>query len=205
MADDLAHEIKNPLNSMVINLEVMRSRARKGDADGVIERAAVIESEVLRLNGLIDGVLKLLRPDRSGVAPFSVGGLFDEIGKVVALQAKLARRSLEVTGVDLPQYAAGPRNAVRFAILNILADDLANSAEDSILTLEGTSDASGTIIRISSVPASSEGAADPMRRRTAVETAAALIGQAGGSVTDVPSGDDGRRVATLTLPVAQSA
>jgi branched-chain amino acid aminotransferase len=38
LADDLAHEIKNPLNAIVINLEVLRTRVARADADGALTR-----------------------------------------------------------------------------------------------------------------------------------------------------------------------
>jgi signal transduction histidine kinase len=42
LADDLAHEIKNPLNAIIINLEVLKVRIARGDADGAADRTGVI-------------------------------------------------------------------------------------------------------------------------------------------------------------------
>ncbi|MFW6205858.1 MAG: sensor histidine kinase, partial [Gemmatimonadota bacterium] len=59
-ADDLAHEIKNPFHAMVINLELVKRRA--GEPEGLRDRAEVVESELHRVHGLVDGLLKLVRP-----------------------------------------------------------------------------------------------------------------------------------------------
>ena len=60
-ADDLAHEVKNPLHAMVINLELVKRRAG-GDPDAVVERAEVVEAELHRVHRLIDSLLRLVRP-----------------------------------------------------------------------------------------------------------------------------------------------
>ncbi len=61
-ADDLAHEIKNPLHAMVINLELVKRRAAAGDAAPVLQRAEVVENELHRVHDLIDSLLRLVRP-----------------------------------------------------------------------------------------------------------------------------------------------
>lgn len=61
-ADDLAHEIKNPLHAMVINLELVKRRAGDANPEPLIERAKVVESELHRVHALVDSLLKLVRP-----------------------------------------------------------------------------------------------------------------------------------------------
>src|SRR5690606_41450424 len=59
LADDLAHEIKNPLHAMVINLEVLRRRDTAGDPDIVLERAAVIDLVIQRKQQVVDLLITL--------------------------------------------------------------------------------------------------------------------------------------------------
>lgn len=69
LADDLAHEIKNPLHSMVINLEVLRRRISKlADADqgDLLRYAGVLGGELERVTRRIDLLLRLVRPERGG-------------------------------------------------------------------------------------------------------------------------------------------
>ncbi len=61
-ADDLAHEIKNPLHAMVINLELVKRRAGGPNAGAVVQRAAAVESELHRVHALVDSLLRLVRP-----------------------------------------------------------------------------------------------------------------------------------------------
>ena len=48
LADDLAHEIRNPLHAIVINLEVLRLRVTRGDAPAALERTRSPEPEALQ-------------------------------------------------------------------------------------------------------------------------------------------------------------
>lgn len=119
LADDLGHELKNPLHSMVINLEVLRRRAEKGDNAAVQERVVVLEHEIHRLNQLMDGLLKLLRPGRDKGAPASLREIIDGIWPLVELRARLARVELEATPAPEHTLTRVPSSALRLAILGL--------------------------------------------------------------------------------------
>jgi signal transduction histidine kinase len=118
LADDLAHEIKNPLNAIVINLEVLRARVRKGASDAALDRADVIEGEVRRLHQLVDRMLQLLRPDREVAATLALDQLLDELLPLVEAQTRLARNTFTT---DCPATVFVPvrRDVLKFALLNI--------------------------------------------------------------------------------------
>jgi CheY-like chemotaxis protein len=66
LADDLAHEIKNPLHSMVINLEVLKrrlNRVKNGEVDDVLRYAGVLGEELDRVHRRIELLLRLLIAD----------------------------------------------------------------------------------------------------------------------------------------------
>lgn len=203
MADDLAHEIKNPLNSMVINIEVLRSRVRKGDVEGALDRASVLESEVLRLNGLIDGLLKLMRPGRPSLDGVPVDPLLEELGALVGLQAKLARKELTVGTIGETAVTRGPRDAVRFALLNIFSAELAAiTGDEARIDVGGTTGPAGTTVRIES--ASSDQPGTNGERDDAVEIARALLHPMGGTVVVEMDPDSGtRRVVSVELPAVR--
>jgi signal transduction histidine kinase len=189
MADDLAHEIKNPLNSMVINLEVIRSRARKGDAAGVLDRADVLETEVRRLNGLIDGMLKLLRPERITSDEVHLDAVLFELVQLVGLQAKLARKDLNYTELGEAAVTRGRKDAIRFALLNLMAAELdAISGEDASLTVAGAVDPDAIRVTLET-RSSASGDAHAAARESAIATARALLFNTGG-IVDVNNGSE---------------
>jgi signal transduction histidine kinase len=91
LADDLAHEIKNPLHAMVINLEVLRRKVAAGAIDAALERTDVIEHELQRVHRLIDQVLQLLRPDRGGPNEADLRTVLEDVVPLIAIRARAAR------------------------------------------------------------------------------------------------------------------
>jgi signal transduction histidine kinase len=130
LAEDLAHEIKNPLHSMAINLEVMRRRVTAGDQTGAFERAAVIDSELHRVNELVERLLRLVRPTQAQPRTTDVRAILDEVTPLLAVQAKLARIAFGYDPDEVRGSVAVPPATVKFALLNVAQEvlDLARAA-----------------------------------------------------------------------------
>jgi signal transduction histidine kinase len=115
----IAHEVKNPLNAMMIHLELLRTKIRSGAlaardpepvaaastrslglstgprlhalpaaAQGALEHVEVIESEIRRLDEVVQGFLKFTRPEDLRLQPVSIASIVDEILPVVAPEAQ---------------------------------------------------------------------------------------------------------------------
>ena len=141
LADDLAHEIKNPLNSMVINLEVLKSRVEKGATDAALERAAVLEHEIRRLHTLIESLLRLVRPAREREAANSVSRVLEELMPLIELRFRLARLEFRPRVLAVDAFTAVPADTLRFSLLMVTERilDLARSAGSAIwLTVDPT-------------------------------------------------------------------
>lgn len=81
-----AHEIKNPLNGLAINLEVVRSRAERGGEQGAtLSRfASAAATEAERVTALVEALLAVSRPGRRPVDLWMV------IQPLAALHAAIA-------------------------------------------------------------------------------------------------------------------
>jgi C4-dicarboxylate-specific signal transduction histidine kinase len=181
LADDLAHEFKNPLHALVINLEVMKRRVEKGNTPAALERAAVLEHEVHRLDGLLDALLKLLRPERGASGPISFGELWSGLGLLIGLRARLAR--VEYSEQDLPEdaYVAVAPDVVRFAVLGASEYVLdAARPNRTPITLTGSS-ADDEIVLTLVTPGKAHKNASP-DELDSLSFAAHLLNQVGGAV-----------------------
>lgn len=138
LAEDLAHEIKNPLNAIVVNLEVLRRRVAHAAADAALDRAAVIENEVRRVHDLVDQLLQLLRPAKVEVTPVAVDALLESLAPIIQIQAKASRVVLTCeTGSDL--YAQIQSESLKFALLNLIGHAIdAESRAGGALHIEAT-------------------------------------------------------------------
>ena len=197
LADDLAHEIKNPLNSMVITLELMRARVRRNDVDGVIERADVLEGEIRRLNGLVDAFLRLLRPDRSGKTGVALASVLEELTPLLVAKAKLARVQLRIGDMPGDALIHAERDALRFAVLHGIVAELDRAADDSPVAIEGELTEAGVRITVSAARNADGDAPDPL------DEARLLIEAVGGSLAETIDGD--RRVVAISFPPPPSA
>lgn len=136
LADDLAHEIKNPLHSMVINLEVLRRRVEAGSKDAALERAAVLEHEIQRLHGLIERLLVLLRPSRSAEPFSSISDVMADVVPLIEIRARLAR--MEFVSHPVGDALAGvPAETLRFALLNVLDTAFDGAADHGSVEVAG--------------------------------------------------------------------
>ncbi|CAN5691127.1 hypothetical protein BH23GEM8_BH23GEM8_20180 [soil metagenome] len=136
-ADDLAHEIKNPLHSMVINLEVLRRRiTREGGSppEELMRYANVLASELERVNHRIEILLRLVRPER-GIEMTSITQAVDELMELLELERE--RRHVEIIFEPAPIPVRGhiPRDAARQIVLNMMLDTLEFLSPGASLTI----------------------------------------------------------------------
>ena len=195
LADDLAHEIRNPLNSIVINLEVLKVRVGRGDATAALDRAAVIELEMRRLHLLIDRLLQLLRPERDEADSFALDRVLDELLPLIEVRARLAGKTLTCEG-DTAVLVPMRRDTFKFALLNVLTavHGRLGDSGGSLSVVCAPGDGRQLRITVSAEAASPTPApADAEYDRSMVVTAA-LLESSGGALETRPDG------ATLLLP-----
>ena len=124
LADDLAHEIKNPLHAIVINLELLKRRAQADDMTTVLQRADFVGGEVTRVNSMLDQLLQLLRPMRQTDLVSDLDQMIAEVLPLLQQQARLARVELVSQGIGAPAAVPVRRDALMLVLLNLVADAL---------------------------------------------------------------------------------
>jgi signal transduction histidine kinase len=128
----VAHEVKNPLNAMMIHLELLRQQFRppraaamaaggvavaEAPASQALEHVEVIANEIRRLDEVVQGFLKFSRPEDLKLQPVSLPALFDEIVPIVRPEADRAGVTLTVECPPLDVH--GDPTMLRQAFLNL--------------------------------------------------------------------------------------
>lgn len=149
LADDLAHEIKNPLHSMVINLEVLRRRlARLNGESGqdLLRYAGILSSELERVNRRVDLLLRMVRPHRDSDDPTTLADVLEELRELVDLECERheVRCHLEPPNVILK--ARLPRAATRQMILSLILETLDSTPRGG--TLSAITEVDGEWVRL---------------------------------------------------------
>ena len=146
----IAHEVKNPLNAMMIHLELLRTKIRSGAlaaaplpepvaasgaviglaeaerepepspvAQGALAHVEIIESEIRRLDQVVQGFLKFTRPEELRLAPVKLADLFAAIMPVVQPEAQAHNVKVIVdVPVSLPAVN-GDASMLRQVFLNL--------------------------------------------------------------------------------------
>ena len=81
----VAHEMKNPLNAMTIHLELLRQKLEKGAPTADVRaHAEIIGQEIRRLDAVVQGFLKFVRPEDMRIERVEVATLAaDVLGRSV--------------------------------------------------------------------------------------------------------------------------
>ena len=127
----VAHEVKNPLNAMTIHLELLKGKlaARRvptpgGDTPSIdqgaaLEHVSVIGGEIKRLDQVVQGFLKFMRPEDLKLQPVDIGDMLRGIARVVEPDAAASSiRVITECGPGLPPVHGDPE-ALRQALLNL--------------------------------------------------------------------------------------
>ena len=92
-ASGLAHEVRNPLNSIALQLSILERRVaplESGVSGELKELLGVIREEVKRLDNLVGDFLLFSRANRSHYRPANVDALLDEVMRLLRPEAREA-------------------------------------------------------------------------------------------------------------------
>ena len=131
----IAHEVKNPLNAMMIHLELLRMKIRKSalvpagasgalpDApradEGLLQHVSVIEREVRRLDEVVQGFLKFTRPEDLRLQAVRVSTLFEELLPIIRIEAEKNNVRIIVETADEQLAVNGDAAMLRQAMMNL--------------------------------------------------------------------------------------
>ncbi|HEX2091520.1 MAG TPA: histidine kinase dimerization/phospho-acceptor domain-containing protein [Longimicrobiaceae bacterium] len=163
LADDLAHEIKNPLHSMVINLEVLKRRITRLAADDqgeALRYIGVLGTELDRVTRRIELLLRLTRPARRA-EPASLDELVGELLELVQLEGRRQEVEVRFEPAALAAQVHVPREAARQVILDLILDALDRLERGSTLLIRTGQLQDRAVVYISG----NDGAGRPVRFR----------------------------------------
>jgi signal transduction histidine kinase len=131
----IAHEVKNPLNAMMIHLELLRTKIRKSALvptgagglladtakadEGLLQHVGVIETEIRRLDEVVQGFLKFTRPEDLRLQAVRVSTLFEEMRPILKPEARQNNVRVVVESSDDQLAVNGDSAMLRQAILNL--------------------------------------------------------------------------------------
>src|SRR6266404_1396002 len=144
----VAHEVKNPLNAMLMHLELARMKLAKGDCE-ILPQMEIISSEILRLDRVVKTFLDFTRPVEMKSIEVSVDAFVSEL-------VELARPQAQAVGVavSVDLQAAGATivldsDLLKQATLNIVVNAIEAMPQGGELRFESSVGGEEAEIRIS--------------------------------------------------------
>ncbi len=151
MAAGVAHEIKNPLASMSIHLQLMK-RQLKGacaDPDDLKESLGILEEETERLNTIVSDYLFAVRPMESRPHPSDLNALVVDLVQFLKYEAEEARvRVVPILDDTLPPVSLD-EGSMKRALLNLVKNALSAMPNGGELKLQTRREREGVILEVS--------------------------------------------------------
>lgn len=209
----VVHDLKGPLNALVVNLELLRSSISESpDVERQRRYARVLQEELGRLNEAIERLLPAAAPLADGGGPFELGELVDELTALVSTTARHQGVTLEVGDAGGNLRIAGHRDRIKQAVLCLILNALEAMPDGGVLGLElERRDGRAAVSVTDTGPGVPRDARDRMfdlyfstkERHDGIGlfVARSMVESTNGAIEHTPGPDGGSRF-TLTLPLA---
>ncbi len=134
LTSGVAHEVKNPINAIVVHLEVLREKLRELDPDSR-RHMDIIGNEIHRLDRVVQTLVDFTRPVELRLAPTDLRRTLED---VVALAAPEAQRHGVLIAPQLgdePLHVMVDADLVKQAVLNVVNNGVQAMHEGGELTI----------------------------------------------------------------------
>ena len=144
----VAHEVKNPLNAILLHVEVARSKLSRGDTD-VAEQMEIISREILRLDRVVRTFLDFTRPFELQLDNVPMQELVREIVDLARPQTAAANIRVSVRQEAEGVEVRVDRDLLKQAVLNVVVNAMQAMPEGGELRFEASANKDTAELRIS--------------------------------------------------------
>lgn len=161
-ASGLAHEVRNPLNSIALQLSILERRVAPlpaGVAGEIKDLVGVIREEVKRLDNLVGDFLQFSRSNRVQYRRASLDALVDEVVKLLRAEAQAAGVALkrQRIGERIPDLSVDPEK-IKQVVINLVQNAIeAMPGGGTVSVGSGLVDGRATLVVEDSGPGLPEG------------------------------------------------
>jgi signal transduction histidine kinase len=143
LAAAMAHEVRNPLNSMAIHVELLDGRMRKEGAGAeILKSLTVLAAEIDRVDKILEQYLDYAGPTESARAPVPARALLASV--VERVRGEAERRGVKVQLVDGATSGdekwAVDADALTEALVAVTQNAVASSAKGTVVAIGARTD-----------------------------------------------------------------
>ena len=147
LTSGVAHEVKNPINAIVVHLEVLRQKLQQVDPD-TKRHMDVIGNEIQRLDRVVQMLVDFTRPVELRLAETDLRRLLEDVTVLAAPEAERHGISMrrELPDQELPVNVDA--DLIKQALLNVIINGVQAMPDGGILTLTASRENSTAIVEI---------------------------------------------------------
>ncbi len=139
LTSGVAHEVKNPINAIVVHLEVLREKLHGIDPDSR-RHMDIITSEIQRLDRVVATLVDFTRPVELRLAETDLRRTVDEVVALAAPEAELRGVTIQRDASPEPLFVIVDVDLVKQAILNVVTNGVQAMQDGGQLTLQAVRD-----------------------------------------------------------------
>jgi len=124
LTSGVAHEIKNPLNAMVIHVALLREKLARSGAPEAQASLDTLEQEIRRLDRVIQGFLKFTRPEDLQLTSVTLPELLEEVVRLVSAEAEGAGLAISTSLSPALPAVYGDRELLQQVFINLVRNAL---------------------------------------------------------------------------------
>lgn len=140
----IAHEVKNPLNAMVIHLEILRSKMESGSGNPA-PQIEILDSEIKRLDRVVQTFLNFTRPVEVRLEPLDLNRIVNQVIAVASTEAQgrgvTIHRNLSAERIMIK----GDADLLTQALLNVIINGCQAMPEGGPLKVSTLNEEDGTV------------------------------------------------------------
>lgn len=154
LAGGLAHELRNPLSTIMINLKLLAEDLIDASAEfedvrrRALNRVDSVRREAERLQGIFDDFLRLTNPFRLNKSPVDIVATVHRLAEFFEPVARSHGLTLTVEACSAPLVCEADENLLRQALLNLLINAQQATAPGGTITLGCTMDGNNAVVYV---------------------------------------------------------
>jgi signal transduction histidine kinase len=147
LTSGVAHEVKNPINAIVVHLEVLREKMRAAEPD-TSRHLDIIGSEIHRLDRVVQTLVDFNRPVELRLSDFDLRRLTEDVALLASPEAALQGVTVETNlGSDkLPVRADA--DLIKQAVLNVVLNGVQAMSQGGTLSIAAHRDDAAATIEV---------------------------------------------------------
>jgi len=147
LTSGVAHEVKNPINAIVVHLEVLRQKMKEIDPD-TKRHVDVIGSEIQRLDRVVQTLVDFTRPVELRLSDMDLRKVMEDVVLLASPAAERHKVTIEREASQEPLPVRIDADLVKQAILNIVLNGVQAMPEGGTLRLAAKREGDGATIMV---------------------------------------------------------